>query len=503
MSSSIARKTGWNAVAGALAAISRFGAAVVAARELGPTGMGNVVLLLWMAEMATLVFGLGLGNTATRFSAELSVGSSEHRHGDLMGWLARRYLGSLLIGAFLITSLPISRDQLGNGGFGSAAIIFVLILNQSAASFAFALLAGRQRFDLTAKINAVSGSLLVAGVSIGAMKWGPIGALAGYICGATVPSFYLLREISLWGSRERLPPVLRQRILKYTVYTWLAALISAFVWSRIDLIFLERYRSPTEVGHFAVALSMASVTLQLGGLFSGALMPHFAQLIGEGNRAALEEGYNAGTRLVALVVFPLSFGVAALSPYVVPLLFGVAYTPSVIPTSIVAALGGLAFANVGSALLYAMERAAFISAASLFGAVIALVGCIFLIPTFGTMGAAVVRAIVQFSMIGLGTWYIAVRIGIAVPFGSLARTAVASSLCAVVASIVVILGSGWTGVVLATGAGATAYLFGIRFTGALDAKDAARLSRMLGEVANGVAQPGRRLLAWLSAEHAR
>jgi O-antigen/teichoic acid export membrane protein len=135
--------------------------------------------------------------------------------------------------------------------------------------------------------------------------------------------------------------------------------------------------------------------------------------------------------MMAFLVFPLTFGCAAIAPLLLPLFYGIQFAPA-IPSSIVLVAGASigATATVGSSLIYALERSRFIFWSGIPGAFLSVAAGLLIIPRWGVLGAALSRTGVQFAMVALGVWYIHKKLRCPVPFSSVLRTVVASSVAA-------------------------------------------------------------------------
>src|ERR1039458_9512129 len=86
----------------------------------------------------------------------------------------------------------------------SGEVIYLLLLayslSQAANTFVTSHLAGRQRFDLMARLSAVSGVLLTIGVAMGCLFGGLSGAILGYALGALPGVFFVRRMLRTGGA---------------------------------------------------------------------------------------------------------------------------------------------------------------------------------------------------------------------------------------------------------------------------------------------------------------
>jgi len=499
-SSSLFRKTGWSAVATVTWVSSRFVTSVAVARLLGPKGVGELAYLMWLAEAVSTLTNLGVQFTVTRFVAELHGQARPSEAVILVRWLYLRYLARLALGALVLGAIgTLSRDR-----SATSAVWLCLAANfvlQGMAAFYIAYLAGQQRFDVTAWLNAVASIALVLGVTAGTLLFGMAGALVGYAAGTLPHAALSLRLISRTRSHAQLGPELRRRCLKYGMFTWLAVIVSAFVWSRVEIFFLNRYWDTQTIAMFTVGLTLAALATQGPMLLCGPLLAHLSERRGAGDVNAIRRTFATATRLLALMLFPLSFGLASITSVLLPFLYGNAFRPAVPSAMVLIAFSALAFANVGASVVHAMERSWFIALGGLAGAVLSLTGCMLVIPAWGAWGAVWSRAAVQSSMIALGLWYIFRHLSCPIPLLALAKTLSAALLSAGVSySIVSLASKPALALTLAVPAGALAYLIAVRHLKIVQPDDLRLLERTLEAIPVRFSAPVARVSGWLTAE---
>jgi O-antigen/teichoic acid export membrane protein len=471
---SLSSRTLWNALGLLVGTFGRMLAAIAVARQLGPELVGRYVFLTWLVELTILCISLGLPTTLTRYLAEFGEQSNATLRVPLVGWVTRRYLPLSLIGA--IGAYFVVLGWLSDSAHDQPAyLVSLLVLCQAWAGLIGAYLSGLQDFRRLAWVNMLSSIVLVALQWAGSRYFGLEGALVGAMVSCLVP-LLTVRAWNLPWTRQLHEVAFRAPgVPRYALHTWLAALISSIVWGRMEIFFLDRYNTATETGYYGIALTLSMVVVQGAGLLTGALMPHFASLVGRGADEDLRRDYRRLTVIVALFVFPVALGGAALMPELLPGVFGEAYRPAVPAAASLMALGVLAVSGVGSAMVYGLGESGFIFRWGTLGAAMMAVGCYLVIPVFGALGGAAVRSGVQITMIVLSLVLLKRRYGMSFPFRSIGRITVAATICAINAHATMLLVPNFA---LAAGvaAGAVAYVVAIHFIRPLPTADAEALA---------------------------
>ena len=501
-SNSLAEKTTWSAAASSCNLLGRFVVQIMIARMLGPDGVGRIAYIVWLIEITNLMTSFGFPGSLTRYLAELKGQNRGDEAADFARWVFIRYLMITLLGSVVVGVLFFNSSQYSGTQYVFPLLI-VLFFARGLETINRADLAGRQRFDLLARINIFATVTVVAGVAVGAYLYGPPGALCGYIAGSSIPAVYSFSILKGFSLRQRVQKDLLLRVWKFAFYGWLISLVSAFVWSRMEIFFLERYWDAQEVAMFTVALTFALMVRQVAQLFSGAFLAHFSLLTGQGNDELLQRQYSSATRLMAFLIVPFAFGGAAIMPALLPFLFGAEFTQAVPNAMVLTATSALAFSLIGSALVYAKERSRFIALGGLAGAALSIAAGFLIISRFGAWGAVWCRLVVQCSMIGLGVWYIVKRLGFAFPFKSLGFTLLAGSFCGITAWFIVHLKpEGIIGLCIAIPLGAFIYLFFTKVFQILCQEDIRHLERLLGKLSSRII-PQVNLGRWLYQDTTR
>jgi O-antigen/teichoic acid export membrane protein len=424
---SLAKKTTWSAAGTLCSLAARFITQVIIARMLGPEGVGRIAYMFWLIEIVALCTSFGLPSSFTRFMAELHGQNSLGQARSFAGWIKNRYLVLTLLGAITVACLCTFFANLDVEPV-VPALLALLLLARGLETISVAHLVGQQRFDQSARVHFTGSIALVLGVTTGAYWNGLVGALLGYILASVLAS---TRAIVALGRSNDVcctspPRDLQRRVVRFALYSWVAMLVSAAAWSRMEIFFLERYWNPHEIAMFTIALTFPLIVQQASSILSGALMSHFSYLVGSGHDQTITQQYQTATRLMAVIVFPIAFGGAAVTPILLPLFFGKDFDGAVSSAVVLTALSAISFAQVGSALVYAKEQSRVIVVTGFAGTLLTLALAFLLIPQHGVWGATLARSIGQTTMVVMGVVYLIFRLNVPFPFRYLCATCLAA-----------------------------------------------------------------------------
>lgn len=477
MSERFARNSLFSTLAGLGTALSGFLSMVIVARLLGPGGTGTIAFALWVVSLAVTCADFGIHQTLTRYLPQLTA-----KGDDTVAWSLAAFL--LRPGLILTTLGAAAFIWYGHSSAGEAAsdrqlwwIVALLFALQSLTSFGIGLLRGMQRFDRAAKLTLISLLLQLAAVSAGAYWGGIAGALLGYCAGSILPIVAIARLI---GRPARIADDLRRRMWRFALFSWAGALTLTLVWSRLEIFFLERYHGMEAVALFTVGLTFAMLAAQGPLLLTGGLLAHFSESHALRDRAYLQSVYATATRVMAFILLPSCFGLAAILPVVLPAVYGSAFAAAVPVAGILVAGAAIgATGSVGSQIIYAQERSDFIFLSGLVGAVLSLAAGFLIVPGYGMLGAALARIAIHAVMFVLGSWFILRRLHLELPFVALAKLVLSALLSAAAAYLCTYaIANPVLAVAAAVTAGAAVYLAVVRGLGALPAHDIARLTSL-------------------------
>jgi O-antigen/teichoic acid export membrane protein len=484
MARRFASNTAYSTAVGLIMSIGRFATTIAMARVLGVEDTGVAAFALWLVSLVCAVTNLGVYTSLTRYLPELK---SQNDARQLTRLLLLPFAGVTLLTAVIFATFY-TTDAIY---FASKTAIIAsnvhvpmvigLYVVQSLASFGLGYLIGRQEFRIVAVLALISNLLQVPLVIVAGLRWGVDGVLLSYLVGG-LPFAFLCLSVGI--ATPTLPAQLQKRLFKYAIFSWASTLANELVLARLEMAFLSHFVGSVAVGLYSVGFTLASLATQGPLLLTGGLLPYFAEATSSNHRIERAKAMlQTAMRLVAFFVLPMCFGVAAVIPELLPLVYGESFSSGSSAAMILVSAAGLG-ANIVVPLNFinGMERSDFLFAVNITGAILSLALGFMLVPSIGILGAALGRASVQVYLLAASFWFLKFRLGCPLPLTQLGLLFVSAVISACVAGLVALKISGLTGLLLSVLAAALVYLLLVRLLRAIPDEDVERLSGLFGRM---------------------
>jgi len=376
-----------------------FGISIVTSRYLLPVGRGAFVLgLLTVTLTAALLGNVG---TALVYEVGRDKGSARLLYGRAIALSA--ILG--VLGAIALVPLDLMFAQQDYRVVTFAVVgLAPLLLTQTISSMLLAL--GRLR--LWNLLQLILPAVTLAGmlVLIVGFSKGVTGAITAWVAGQSLAAAVgLVATRSMWwppvalGSVRGMAPM-----LSFGLRIGIVNLLS-LVNYRIELIILENYRGLNGVGIYSLATSLGELLWLVSSAIATAVV---APAIGSDEQRAIDV-VAKGVRHSILGTAFLGIVLGAVSPWVIPTVFGGRFSPAV--ASLLILLPGIvAFAPASVLAVFFSMRigraryAFFLALGSIFATSIVAV---LLIPSHGVRGAAIASTVGYVSSMTIAViWFI-------------------------------------------------------------------------------------------------
>ena len=394
MNRDLSYKAAWSITSQVVGLLAGLAVVIVAARAVGPVGLGE-----WRFAQAIVAYVIVLGDLGLSAYAAREIARRPDGPAPLVvPVLVVRTLTTAGIGlAALLAMLvaPTSASQLAVTAVATVAAIL------TAASPTF-LLQGQERIATAAHIRIVTQSVSASFAVALALVTGQVLPIAvAYAVGALIGTTWTLRLAGQGGAVRRRTAWMAPSSLVRCGLPFLGAAVAIQVLTNGDSFLLGVMRGPEELGLYAAPYAVASYLMLVGGAIMAAIFPRIARLAGSSS-SDLPVLLGDLASVNGSIGIPAAFAGIMLSSALMPALFGEAYAAEGPVFALLMAFPLLGYFNltVGQFLAAAdRERPAFGVAAV--SAVLNIGLNLVLIPPLGRLGCGISVAITEVASVGL------------------------------------------------------------------------------------------------------
>jgi O-antigen/teichoic acid export membrane protein len=497
----IAKNTGWFGIESAIDALLTIVTSIAIARTLGPTKMGYLIYVTWIASVVSGLGCLGLPATTRKYMAEfLGMGDK----GTARFIYIRTFLLQVGFATLATLGLVIWVLKDAEPDYRVASLLIVLSIWPSMVNLISAQ-ANVAAEDMAKNLPASAISILIYAILIGLTvyyHWGVIGVAAAMLVmrltDFTVRAVPTMAGILKWSSEHHQPEDLRERMIKFAWQSIAILALELVVWQRSEFILLKHMCSDIrQVAFYSIAFSMADrllITASIFGSSAGATI--FAQYGRDKSR--LPDITASAFRYLALTTIPINFIAAALAGSALIFLYGQQYVGAVAVITI-APLFCMpkAFLFPIQSLLQSHERQEFIIWATIIASVFDLGVAALLIPNYGAVGACIGSGVGETICVG-GMWVVGIRIfKVKLPWKLISKVVFISAAASLSAYFVANRFTPLLGILLG-GSLALAILLGLFYLlRVLQPEDGSRLNLLTSALPRSVSGPVNKFLGLL------
>jgi O-antigen/teichoic acid export membrane protein len=433
----IARNTGWYGLESGISSIVGLATSIAIARTLGPSKMGYIIYVSWIASVVSSLGSMGIPATTQKYMAEfLGMGDQGTARYIYFRTLA------LQIAVATVATAGILFWVLGdaNGDYKLASALIALSIWPSMVN-SISAQANVATEELSTNLPASVISILVFFLAILAtvvFKWGVIGVGAAMFIMRAVDFIVrfvpTLRRTLQWETAYVQPDGLGVRMLMFSWQSVASMVVALIVWDRSELFLLKNLCADIrQVAYYSVAFNMAERLLVGSSVFGSATgATIFAQYGRDKTRLAALT--SSTFRYLALTSIPLHFISAALAFPALMLLYGNQYSGAALVVTLAPLLCmPKAFIGPVQSLLQSVERQDYVIAATVIAGIVDIGVAWYLIPAHGAVGACIGSGAAQITAVGM-MWAIGIqRYNVQLPWVQLSKITFISLVAALTA----------------------------------------------------------------------
>jgi O-antigen/teichoic acid export membrane protein len=459
---------------------------VVAARSLGPDGMGRQSFIAFVELSLIMLMTGGPFVALMRYTGETVGRERPEALGVLVRWAWRVEGAGALLGAAVLVGAAI-RGSDPRAGWALAGVACALGILQVVPS---ALLVGLQRWRDATIAGLVTGTFTtIATVVVLAAGGGIVGMFAVEAVGSAVILLFtalLARRALADTTTDALPSApdaaLLRGVWRYAGVSAVSVGLTFVVARRSELFFLDHYSTNAEIAVYSIVFAAVTALVYVPDALASTMTPAFATLYGAGQLDRIRDGFARALRLLLTAVMPMTAATIALGPLFLRLVYGSAYdeTGSVL-LAMVALIPLAPIFALGTALVEGVGRLRILVVTAGLGAAVDLGLAALVVPEHGAQGAALANVGGQVAL-GLPLLLYAARLVGGFPLApvSLARAAIASTAAALAAAGCLHLLDGWDALVVGLGAGTAVLAVLAVVLRVLSAEDGSWLDGLVG-----------------------
>jgi len=489
----IARNAGWYGLENLISSAVTLFTSVAIARSLGPSKMGYIIYVMWIASVVGSLGALGIPATTSKYMAEF-IGMGDR------GTARYIYFRTLFLQIGLATlctvGILIWMLEDASADYRVAAFLVVLSIWPSMVN-AISAQANVATEELSTNLPASAISTVVYFVAIAAtvlMKWGVIGVAAAFFTmrfvDFAVRLFPTMNRILTWETCHVEPQGLRKRMIAFAWQSVAIMFLSLIVWNRSEVVLLKHLCSDIrQVAYYSVAFSMAERLLIGSAVFGSAIGTTIYAQYGR-DKSRISAITASAFRYIALTSIPLHFIAAALAAPALLLLYGNKYKGAIMVVTLAPLLCmPKAFIAPVQSLLQSAERQRHVILATVLAGVVDIAVACYLIPSHGAVGACIGSGAAQVMAIGM-MWAVGIHLyHVKLPWMQVAKITLISVLAALTAHYTALrFAPLWA--VLWGGSASLIVLFGLFYLmRVLEPEDCARFKMLTGAFPEQVAGP--------------
>ena len=438
----IARNTDWFGLENVISAVATLFSSIAIARYLGPSKMGYIIYVQFIASIVGSLGGLGIPSTTSKYMAEF-IGMGDWgtaRFIYLRTMFLQIGLATLATGGILFWVLRDSPPE-----YRLACALVVLSIWPSMVNNISAM-ANVATENLSTNMPASIISILAFLVAIAAtvvFKWGVVGVGASTLLMRVVDFlirlFPTVKRVLSWETTHVHPAGLSARMISFAWQSVATMIASLIVWERSEFFLLKHLCSDIrQIAYYSVAFSMAERLLLSAMIFGSAASVTMNVQYGR-DKSRLPDITASAFRYLAVSSIPLHFISAALAAPALLLLYGDKYRGAMM----VATLAPLlcmpkAFIGPVRSLLQTSERQSYVIAATVLAGIVDVGVAWYFIPAHGAVGACIGSGTAQVTAIGI-MWAIGIHLyKVKLPWMQVAKVVFISTLAALTAHFIAI-----------------------------------------------------------------
>jgi O-antigen/teichoic acid export membrane protein len=436
----IAKNTGWYGLENIISSIITVFTSIAIARTLGPSKMGYMIYVMWIATVVSSLGSLGIPAATSKYMAEF-LGKQDRGPARFI-YFRTLFLQVCLASVSTIVLLAWVKQD-ANAEYRRASILIVLSIWPTMVNFISAQAnAATEQLEKNLPASIASTAVfLFAVVGTLVLHLGIIGVAASFlimrIVDFTARLVPTMRRIESWEKITAHPADLSRRMTRFAVQSVATLIIALIVWNRSEVVLLRHLCFDIrQVAFYSVAFSLADRLLIGSSVFASSTSTTMFAQYGR-DQSKLASLAASSFRYLALTAIPVHCIATALAAPALLVFYGDKYLGAAAAVTLAPLLCmPKAFLGPVQSLLQSTERQSLVISSTIIAGIVDIGIAWWLIPIFGAVGACFASGAAQVIAIG-SMWGLAMRLyHIRLPWRQLAKICAISVVAALIAHFI-------------------------------------------------------------------
>lgn len=389
------------------------------ARLFGPTDYGNFGIIITLVSLVNLICAAGIPQALAKYAA--------HNEADmyplLKSGLILQTVFTLVLSLILIVSANLISTLLNDKSLAPHFVLSALSFPLYGILMTYSgLYNGLHLFEKQALLNIFYSTIRLVSILVLAYLFHLTGVIIGLIIS---PLISLIVGIKLPYLKVKPFPY---RMLLSFAFPLICFAFLSIIFQSIDLYFVKSLLiSELDPGYYTANQNISRIPYFALGAFSVVLFPSISRNLAQKQIEKIRFLIHKSLRLILILLIPGTLLIAATSEQIIHLLYSTAYLPAAPSLSILIFASGFltVFTVLANILNGAGEpkKSLWISA---LGVAITTFSCLFMVPKYGLVGAALSTTLGSFVAMVIATYFVYKRFRALIPINSVLKIILAS-----------------------------------------------------------------------------
>jgi O-antigen/teichoic acid export membrane protein len=371
---------------------------IVAARILGPDGMGRQSFIAFVVMAVTTLCMAGLPAAIVKYTGD-SIGRRDPAAlAHVAAFSTRVAVAAGAAGGLAIASLALFGAEPALAWVFAGIAVWAGVLHKVPGSLLIGAQRWRQAAVVTLVVTVASAVAVVVVLALGGGVTGMVAVGSASTVATLVATWLIARRFlrETASSSAGPPEGQRRRMIGYGAAATFPLFLQLIVFSRSEFFFLERWSTDDQIAMYSIAFATVAGIAAIPVALANVVAPAVATLHGAGEHERIASGFSRALRLLATFTFPLVATSLALGPSFLERAYGDEYTETATIFLILAAVLILSpFRATSNALLFGAGRMRAPVVASAIAAVVDIGLAIALVQSLEARGAAIANVSAQ------------------------------------------------------------------------------------------------------------